>query len=159
MARETESKLKEGDLAPDFKASTNTGEEVFLSGLKGKHVVLYFYPKDDTPGCTKEACAFKDHFAAFKKKGVVVLGVSVDPVKSHQKFVDKYKLPFPLLSDEDKKIVNAFGVWGEKTFMGRKYLGTNRVTFWIGPDGRVKKIWWKVKPEEHAEEVLAALES
>jgi thioredoxin-dependent peroxiredoxin len=159
MARETESKLKEGDLAPDFKASTNTGEEVSLSGLKGKHVVLYFYPKDDTPGCTKEACAFRDHFATFKKKGVVVLGVSVDPVKSHQKFVDKYKLPFALLSDEDKKIVNAFGVWGEKTFMGRKYLGTNRVTFWIGPDGRVKKIWWKVKPEEHAAEVLAALES
>jgi len=159
MAREIESKLKEGDLAPDFKASTNTGEEVSLSGLKGKHVVLYFYPKDDTPGCTKEACAFRDHFATFKKKGVVVLGVSVDPVKSHQKFVDKYKLPFALLSDEDKKIVNAFGVWGEKTFMGRKYLGTNRVTFWIGPDGRVKKIWWKVKPEEHAAEVLAALES
>ena len=110
MARETESKLKEGDLAPDFKASTNTGEEVSLSGLKGKHVVLYFYPKDDTPGCTKEACAFRDHFATFKKKGVVVLGVSVDPVKSHQKFVDKYKLPFALLSDEDKKIVNAFDV-------------------------------------------------
>lgn len=158
MAKEIESKLKEGDLAPDFKAATNTGEEVSLSRLKGKHVVLYFYPKDDTPGCTKEACAFKDHFAAFKKKGVAVLGVSIDPVKSHQKFVDKYQLPFPLLSDEDKKIVNAYGVWGEKTFMGRKYMGTNRVTFWIAPDGKIRRIWWKVKPEEHAEEVLASIE-
>ena len=117
MAKSMESKLKEGDVAPDFKAATNTGEEVSLVGLKGKHVVLYFYPKDDTPGCTKEACAFRDRFADFKKKGVVVLGVSIDPVKAHQKFIDKYKLPFPLLSDENKSIVNAYGVWGEKTFM------------------------------------------
>jgi len=159
MAKEITLKLKEGDVAPDFKAATNAGDEVSLAGLKGKHVVLYFYPKDDTPGCTKEACAFRDHLAAFKKKGVVVLGVSVDPVKSHQKFVEKYKLPFPLLSDEDKRIVNAYGVWGEKAFMGRKYMGTNRVTFWIGPDRKIKRIWPKVKPEEHAEEVLAAVGS
>jgi peroxiredoxin Q/BCP len=159
MAKEVKLKLKEGDLAPDFKASTNTGDEVSLAGFKGKDVVLYFYPKDDTPGCTKEACAFRDHFADFKKKGIVVLGVSVDPVKSHEKFVEKYKLPFPLLADDERKIVNAYGVWGEKVFMGRRYMGTNRVTFWIGPDRKIKRIWPKVKPEEHAEEILAAVGS
>ena len=159
MPNVLEPKLKEGDTAPPFKASTNGGGEVSLSEFRGKHVVLYFYPKDDTPGCTKEACAFRDHFAEFKKKGAVVLGVSVDPAKSHDKFVKKYKLPFTLLSDVDRRIVEAYGVWGEKQFMGRKYMGTNRVTFLIGPDGRIKKIWPKVKPEEHAEEVLAALES
>jgi peroxiredoxin Q/BCP len=157
MAKEIELTLKEGDKAPAFKAATNGGGTLSLAELKGQHVVLYFYPKDDTPGCTKEACAFRDDFAAFKKKGAVVLGVSTDPVKSHGKFVDKFKLPFTLLADEDKKIVEAYGVWGEKTFMGRKYMGTNRVTFLIGPDGRIKKIWPKVKPEEHAAEVLAAL--
>jgi peroxiredoxin Q/BCP len=159
MAKEVKLKLKEGDLAPDFKASTNTGDEVSLAGFKGKDVVLYFYPKDDTPGCTKEACAFRDHFADFKKKGIVVLGVSVDPVKSHEKFVEKYKLPFPLLADDERKIVNAYGVWGEKVFMGRRYMGTNRVTFWIGPDRKIKRIWPKVRPEEHAEEILAAVGS
>jgi thioredoxin-dependent peroxiredoxin len=159
MAKEVKLKLKEGDLAPDFKASTNTGDEVSLAGFKGKDVVLYFYPKDDTPGCTKEACAFRDHFADFKKKGIVVLGVSVDPVKSHEKFVEKYKLPFLLLADDEKKIVNAYGVWGEKVFMGRRYMGTNRVTFWIGPDRKIKRIWPKVRPEEHAEEILAAVGS
>ena len=105
----------------------------FPADYQGKHVILYFYPKDDTPGCTKEACAFRDNFAAFKKKGAVILGVSTDPVKAHDKFVDKFKLPFTLLADVDKKIVSAYGVWGEKTFMGRKYLGTHRVTFLIGP--------------------------
>jgi len=159
MAKEVKLKLKEGDLAPDFKASTNTGDEVSLAGFKGKDVVLYFYPKDDTPGCTKEACAFRDRFADFKKKGIVVLGVSVDPVKSHEKFVEKYKLPFPLLADDERKIVNAYGVWGEKVFMGRRYMGTNRVTFWIGPDRKIKRIWPKVRPEEHAEEILAAVGS
>ena len=158
MSKAPELKLKEGDKAPDFEAPTNGGGKVSLADFKGKHVVLYFYPRDDTPGCTKEACAFRDHFAAFKKKGAVVLGVSVDSAKAHDKFVTKYKLPFTLVSDEDKKIVEAYGVWGEKTFMGRKYLGTYRVTFLIGPDGRIKKIWPQVKPEEHAEEVLAALE-
>jgi peroxiredoxin Q/BCP len=157
MAKELELKLKEGDKAPDFAAPSSAGGLVSLSELKGKNVVLYFYPRDDTPGCTKEACAFRDSFAAFQKKGVVVLGVSIDPVKSHEKFVTKFKLPFPLLADEDKKLVEAYGVWGQKTFMGRKYLGTHRVTFLIGPDGRIKKIWPKVKPEEHAAEVLAAV--
>ena len=152
-----ELKLKEGDVAPRFSAATSGGGTVSLADFKGKNVVLYFYPKDDTPGCTKEACAFRDHFAEFKKRGTVVLGVSTDPVKSHDKFAGKYKLPFTLLADEDKKIVEAYGVWGEKSFMGRKYLGTHRVTFLIGPDGRIKEIWPKVKPEEHAAEVLAAL--
>jgi peroxiredoxin Q/BCP len=157
MATELELKLKEGDKAPAFSAPTNGGGQLSLAELKGKNVILYFYPKDDTPGCTKEACAFRDHFADFKKKGAVVLGVSVDPVKSHDKFVEKFKLPFPLLADEEKKIVEAYGVWGQKSFMGRKYMGIHRVTFLIGPDGKIRKIWPKVKPEEHAEEVLAAL--
>ena len=158
MATTIQLKLKEGDEAPAFTATTNVGGTVSLADFKGRNVILYFYPKDDTPGCTKEACAFRDYFAEFRKKGAVVLGVSVDSVKSHGKFVEKYRLPFTLLADEDKKIVQAYGVWGEKSFMGRKYLGTYRVTFLIGPDGRIKKIWPQVKPEEHAEEVLAALE-
>ena len=157
MATELELKLKEGDKAPDFSAPTNGGGTISLSELKGKNVILYFYPKDDTPGCTKEACAFRDDFVAFKKKGAVVLGVSADSVKAHDKFVKKFELPFPLLADEDKKIVEAYGVWGQKSFMGRKYMGIHRVTFLIGPDGQIRKIWPKVKPEEHAEEVLAAL--
>jgi peroxiredoxin Q/BCP len=157
MASELELSLKEGDKAPSFTAKTSGGGSVSLTDFKGKDVILYFYPKDDTPGCTKEACAFRDHFDAFKKKGGVVLGVSVDPVKAHDKFVEKYKLPFALLADENREIVTAYGVWGQKTFMGRKYLGIHRVTFLIGPDGRIKKIWPKVKPEEHAAEVLAAI--
>jgi peroxiredoxin Q/BCP len=157
MAVELELELQEGDKAPDFSAEVNGGGSVKLADFKGKNVILYFYPRDDTPGCTKEACGFRDHFAAFKKKGAVVLGVSVDPVKAHDKFVEKFKLPFPLLADVDKKIVEAYGVWGQKVFMGRKYLGVHRVTFLIGPDGKIKKIWPKVKPEEHAGEVLAAL--
>jgi len=159
MAKTLELKLKEGDKAPDFTAPTNGGGEVSLSDYKGKHVILYFYPKDDTPKCTKEACSFRDHFAAIKKTGAVVLGVSVDSVKAHDKFVDKFKLPFELLSDEARQIVQAYGVWGEKSFMGRKYQGTHRVTFLIGPEGRIKKIWPSVKPEEHVKEVLSALES
>jgi peroxiredoxin Q/BCP len=159
MSKSPELRLKEGDKAPDFTASTNGGGKIALADFKRKHVVLYFYPRDDTPGCTKEACAFRDHFAEIKKKGAVVLGVSVDSVKAHDKFVNKFQLPFTLVSDEDKTIVEAYGVWGEKSFMGRKYLGTHRVTFLIGPDGRIRKIWPAVKPEEHAEEVLAALES
>jgi peroxiredoxin Q/BCP len=157
MAKEIELKLKEGDPAPGFTVSTNGGGKVSLSDFKGQPVILYFYPKDDTPGCTKEACAFRDHWKDFKKKGAVVLGVSVDSVKSHDKFVEKFKLPFTLLADEDKKIVNDYGVWGQKTFMGRKYDGVHRVTFLIGEDGKIRKIWPKVKPEEHAEEVLASI--
>jgi peroxiredoxin Q/BCP len=157
MATAPELKLKEGDVAPLFTAAASRGGQVSLADLKGRTVVLYFYPRDDTPGCTKEACAFRDHFAAFQKKGVVVLGVSADPVGAHDKFVAKFKLPFPLLADEDKAIVQAYGVWGRKSFMGRKYEGIHRVTFLIGPDGRIKRIWPTVKPAEHAREVLAAL--
>jgi peroxiredoxin Q/BCP len=152
-----ELKLKEGDVAPAFTAMTNGGGKVSLEDFKGQNVILYFYPKDDTSGCTKEACAFRDHYSEFRKKGAVVLGVSTDSGKSHDKFVEKYKLPFTLLADEEKKIVEAYGVWAQKSFMGRKYMGTLRVTFLIGPDGRIKKIWPQVKPAEHAEEVLAAI--
>jgi len=149
--------LAEGDLAPAFTASTSGGGKISLSDLKGKNVILYFYPRDNTPGCTKEACAFRDEFAQFRKKGAVVLGVSTDSIKSHAKFVEKFKLPFPLLADEDKAIVKAYGVWGEKKFMGVKYQGVHRVTFLIGPDGRIKKIWPKVKPADHANEILEFL--
>ena len=157
MAKELELKLQEGDQAPAFTVDTSGGGRVSLADFLGQNVILYFYPKDDTPGCTKEACAFRDGYADFKKRGAVVLGVSTDPVKAHDRFVKKFDLPFTLLADTEKKIVEAYGVWGEKVFMGRKYLGTHRVTFLIGPDGRIKKIWPKVKPEEHAAEVLAAI--
>jgi len=157
MAKELELKLKIGDVAPAFTVATSGGGKISLADYQGKNVILYFYPKDDTPGCTKEACAFRDGFADFKKRGAVILGVSTDPVKAHDKFAEKFKLPFLLLADEDKKIVEAYGVWGEKMFMGRKYQGTHRVTFLIGPDGKIKNIWPQVKPEEHAAEVLAAL--
>ncbi len=152
-----ELKLKEGDVAPAFTAPTSGGPTASLADFKGRPVILYFYPRDDTPGCTKEACAFRDAFADFTAKGAVVLGVSADSVKSHDKFIQKFKLPFTLLADEDKRIVEAYGVWGEKTFMGRRYQGIHRVTFLIGGDDRIQRIWPKVKPEEHAAEVLAAL--
>ena len=157
MANEPIISLTEGDIAPAFTANTNSGGKISLADFLGQHVVLYFYPRDDTPGCTKEACAFRDEFTAFKNKNAVVLGVSIDAMKSHDKFVEKYKLPFTLLADEVKKIVQAYGVWGQKSFLGKKYMGIHRVTFLIGPDGRIKKIWLKVKPTEHAAEVLAAI--
>ena len=157
MAKAIKLELKEGDIAPEFSANTNDGGKISLADFKGQNVILYFYPKDDTPGCTKEACAFRDNFSEFKKRGAIILGVSTDTVKSHDRFVEKFKLPFMLLADEDKKIVEAYGVWGEKSFLGKKYLGIYRVTFLIGPDGRIKKIWPEVKPDEHAAEVLAAL--
>ncbi len=157
MGKQIELKLREGDLAPNFTAKTNSGGEVCLFEFKGKHVILYFYPRDNTPGCTKEACAFRDEYAEFKKQGAVVLGVSTDSAKSHDGFAEKYHLPFTLVADEDKKIVQAYGAWGEKSFLGRKYQGTYRITFLIGPDGRIRKIWPTVKPAEHARETLAAL--
>ena len=159
MAKAIELKLNEGDKAPNFATDTSGGGRLSLTDLAGKNVILYFYPKDDTPGCTKEACAFRDSYQKFLDAGAVVLGVSTDPVKSHDKFVKKFKLPFTLLADADKKIVEAYGVWGQKSFMGRKYMGTHRVTFLIGPDGHIKKIWPTVKPEEHAAEVLEALKN
>ncbi len=158
MAKELTLTLQEGDQAPHFTADTSGGGRLSLSDFAGKNVILYFYPKDDTPGCTKQACAFRDSYAMFQERGAMVLGVSPDPVKSHDKFVRKFKLPFTLVADPDKRIVEAYGVWGEKVFMGRKYMGTHRVTFLIAPDGHIKRIWPKVKPEAHAAEVLAALD-
>jgi peroxiredoxin Q/BCP len=157
MAKKLELSLKPGDPAPDFAIPSTDGSVVRLADLRGKHVVLYFYPKDDTPGCTKEACGFRDAHAKFKRKGVVVLGASTDPVKSHAKFAAKFELPFPLLADEKKELVQAYGAWGEKVFMGRKYQGTHRVTFHIDPEGRIAHVWPEVKPEEHAAEVLKAI--
>ncbi len=157
MGRDIELPLKPGDPAPPFTATATDGSTVRLADLQGKSVVLYFYPKDDTPGCTKEACAFREVYAQLKKKGAVVFGISPDSVQSHQKFTKKFQLPFPLLADTDKQLVTAYGVWGEKNFMGLKYQGTRRITFLIGPDGRIAQIWPKVKPAEHAKEVLAAL--
>lgn len=157
MAKAVELKLQEGDPAPPFRARAHDGKFVSLADFQGKPVVLYFYPKDDTPGCTKEACGFRDAYAQFQDAGAVVLGVSTDPEKSHQKFIEKFSLPFTLLADTEKQIVRDYGVWGEKSFMGRKYMGTHRVTFLIGRDGRIARIWSQVKPEEHAGEVLEAI--
>jgi peroxiredoxin Q/BCP len=151
-------KLKEGDKAPDFAVTDQSGKIVRLKDLRGKKVVLYFYPKDDTPGCTKEACAFRDSFSKFKKRGIEVFGVSLDSEKSHQKFIDKFSLPFRLLADTDRSLSESFGTYGEKKFMGRTYMGNHRMTFLIDEKGKIKKIFSKVKPEEHAEEVLAAFE-
>lgn len=145
---------KVGTKAPAFKAPDQEGKVRSLKDYAGKWVILYFYPKDDTPGCTKEACAFRDGFSKFKRAGIEILGVSVDNVKKHAKFVEKYSLPFTLLADEDKKIVEAYGVWGRKKFMGREYMGTNRVSYLIDPQGKIAKVYEKVKPEEHADEVL-----
>ncbi len=156
MAKTLDLKLKEGDSAPDFSALSTDGKQLSLKDFVGKSFVLYFYPKDDTPGCTKEACAFRDSMSEFSAKGLTVLGVSPDSVKAHQKFTNKFSLTFPLLADEGHKIAEAYGVWGEKVFMGRRYMGVNRVTFLIGGDGLIRRIWPKVSPEEHAKEVLAA---
>lgn len=148
--------LNEGDLAPDFTAKDQDGNEVKLSDYKGQKVVLYFYPKDDTPGCTKEACSFRDANDIYAEKGIKVFGVSTDSEKSHQKFISKYNLPFTLLADTDKKIVNDYGVYGEKSLYGRKYMGVNRTTFLIDEDGKIVKIFKKVNVSEHAQEVLTA---
>ena len=150
--------LKEGDKAPAFTAQTSGGGKVSLNEFLGRHVVLFFYPKDDTPGCTKEACAFRDEHAQFEEADAVVLGVSCDSVAKHDKFISKFDLPFLLLSDEDQTIVNAYGSWGPKKFMGKEYEGIHRISFLIDPQGKIQKIWPKVKPEEHAAEVLAAIQ-
>jgi len=151
------SELTVGAKAPAFSAPDQSGKTVSLADFKGKTVVLYFYPKDDTPGCTVEACSFRDEHAAFKKKGAVILGVSPDPAKSHVKFIEKFSLPFPLLSDADHKIALAYNVWVEKSMYGRKYMGMERSTFVIGPNGKLKDIYRKVKPAEHTTEVLTGL--
>jgi thioredoxin-dependent peroxiredoxin len=143
--------------APAFSAPTQDAPSVSLKDFKGKKVILFFYPKDDTPGCTKEACAFRDQHSVFLKKGIVVLGVSVDPVAAHQKFAKKFSLPFPLLADVEKKIVTAYGVWVEKSMYGKKYMGVERSTFLIDETGKITAIFRKVKPETHVEEILAVL--
>ena len=148
--------LKEGTTAPAFKTIDQNGESVSLKDLRGRKVVLYFYPKDDTPGCTKEACSFRDAYSKFKKQDITVLGVSPDKEAAHKKFVTKYQLPFTLLADTDHSIAEAYGVWGEKKFMGRTYLGVHRTTFLIDEKGKIRKIFEKVKPEDHAIEVLEA---
>jgi thioredoxin-dependent peroxiredoxin len=151
--------LKEGSAAPQFSTKDANGDTVSLKDLRGEKVVLYFYPKDDTPGCTKEACSFRDAFSKFKKRGIRVLGISPDNETSHKKFTAKYKLPFTLLADTDHSIADAYGAYGEKKFMGRTYMGVLRATFLIDEKGKIKKIFSKVKPDEHANEVLEAFES
>jgi thioredoxin-dependent peroxiredoxin len=149
--------LKEGDKAPDFEVMTDAGEKFRLSALKGKRAVLYFYPKADTPGCTVEACEFRDDGQAFAKKGVEIVGVSPDKPTAQAKFKTKYDLPFTLLADDEKSVAQAYGVWKEKNMYGRKVMGIERTTFLIGADGKIEKIWAKVKAKGHAAEVLAAL--
>ena len=146
--------IEEGKKAPDFKLESSEGGKVSLKDLRGKTVVLYFYPKDDTPGCTREACAFRDSQAALRKKGVVVLGVSGDSVASHGKFRDKYKLNFPLLSDPDRAVATKYGAWGEKVLYGKKTVGMIRSTFVIDAEGVVRKVFPRVKVDGHAEKVL-----
>lgn len=146
-------------IAPDFQLLDQNGDKHSLKQYRGQWVILYFYPKDDTPGCTVEACSFRDTFPTLKRAGIMVLGVSIDPVKKHAKFVEKYELPFTLLSDEEKVVVDLYGVWGKKKFMGREYMGTNRVSFLIDPKGKLVKIYDPVKPAEHANEVLADVQA
>jgi peroxiredoxin Q/BCP len=151
--------IEPGDAAPDFTLQDQSGADVKLSDLKGKQVVLYFYPKADTPGCTTQACGVRDHRADYERAGAVVLGVSPDPVKKIAKFDEKYGLRFPLLADEDHAVAEAYGVWVQKSMYGRTYMGNERSTFVIGPDGNVKAVLRKVKPAEHDELVLGALTS
>lgn len=148
--------IEENEIAPDFTTTNQTGEEIRLSDYRGKRVVLYFYPKDDTPGCTKEACSFRDADEVYKEKNIKVFGVSTDSEKAHQKFISKYSLPFDLLADTEKEIVTAYGVYGEKSMYGKKYMGINRTTFLIDEAGKVIKVFKKINVSEHASEVLEA---
>jgi len=149
--------LNVGDKAPSFKLKNQDAKVISLSDLKGKPIILYFYPKDDTPGCTKEACNFRDEFPKFGKMNAEIIGVSIDSVESHKKFADKYKLPFNLLADEKKEVVEKYGVWKEKNMYGKKYMGIERTTFIINTEGKISKIFPKVKVEEHNKEVMEAL--
>jgi thioredoxin-dependent peroxiredoxin len=151
--------VREGAPAPDFTLRSDTGEEVTLSSLRGRPVVLYFYPKDDTPGCTKQACGIRDNYSAFSDRGAVVLGVSPDEETSHVKFKEKYGLPFTLLADPDHAVADEYGVWGERNAYGKTYMGIERSTFLIDSDGNVAKVMRKVKPDTHADDVLASLPS
>ena len=151
--------IEEGKPAPDFELKSDTGETVRLSELQGQQVVIYFYPKDDTPGCTTQACGIRDAYGEFERAGAVVLGISPDDEASHAKFKDKYGLPFTLLADDGHQVAEQYGVWGEKKYMGRTYMGVDRSTFVVGEDGNVKKILPNVKPDTHADDVLAVLAS
>ncbi len=151
------SSLTIGSRAPDFTLPAGDGSSVSLKALRGKKVVLYFYPKDDTPGCTKEACSFRDNFAALRKKGAVVIGISADSPASHEKFSRKFDLPFTLASDEDKEVLKQYGVWKQKSLYGRKFLGIERTTFIIDEEGKISHIFPRVKVDGHTEEILAAL--
>lgn len=150
--------LAAGELAPDFSLPDHTGQVRRLSDWRGQWVLLYFYPKDDTPGCTTEACSLRDHWAELQQQGVVVLGISADSVKSHAKFAKKYQLPFILLADEDKAVVQLYQVWGEKTFLGKHFLGIRRESFLINPAGQIAEHYPKVKPADHAKTVLVDLQ-
>lgn len=152
-------KLKVGDQAPDIQAVDQNGQAISLDQFRGFNVILYFYPKDDTPGCTAEACNLRDNYDALLEKGFKIIGVSADSAKSHQKFAAKYNLPFPLIPDTDKKIVQDYGVWGRKKFMGREYDGINRATFVISGEGKILKIFEKVNTKEHTEQILAEMNS
>ncbi len=149
--------LEVGQPAPDFRVLNDTGQEVSLADFRGKKVILYFYPKDDTPGCTREACSFRDGLSQIHEKGVIVLGVSTDSVELHKAFKTKYKLNFPLLSDTSKEIVQAYGVWKERSMYGRTFMGIDRTTFLIDEAGKIAKIFPKVKVDGHFEEVLSSL--
>jgi peroxiredoxin Q/BCP len=149
--------VDEGKRAPEFELTTEAGERVKLSDFRGRPVVLYFYPKDDTPGCTREACGFRDVYSEFEERGAVVLGVSPDDEASHVRFKEKYSLPFTLLADPDHEVAERYGAWGEKNFGGRKYMGIKRSTFVIDADGKLVKAMYNVKPDGHPEKVLAAL--
>jgi len=148
---------KAGDMAPNFEVLNDQGEKVRLSDYRGRNVVLYFYPRADTPGCTTEACAFRDDYSAYEKAGVTILGVSPDTVKAQAKFKQKYSLPFSLLADEDHAISSQYGVWGLKKFMGREYEGVFRTTFLVDGEGVIRQVFEKVKPAEHSQEILSAL--
>jgi peroxiredoxin Q/BCP len=152
-----DNELQIGNKAPDFNLLSTTGEKISLKSLKGKNVVLYFYPKDDTPGCTKEACGFRDELPKFKKSTAIILGVSNDSIESHQKFIKKFDLTFPLLSDEDHSVSEKYGVYKEKNMYGKKYWGIERSTFVIDGDGKLKAIFRKVKVDDHIQEVLSSL--
>ena len=150
-------KIEEGEMAPQISGKDQQGNDVKLKDYKGKKVILYFYPKDDTPGCTAEACNLRDNYKALQDKGFQIIGVSADTQQKHQKFIDKYNLPFPLIADTEKEVINAFGVWGEKKFMGRVYDGIHRVTYVIDEEGKVLKRFDKVKTKDHTNQILEEL--
>jgi thioredoxin-dependent peroxiredoxin len=156
MNTETGKMPQKGDRAPDFEGVTQTGDTVRLSDYRGQKVALYFYPKDDTPGCTKQACSLRDGYGLLKSSGITILGVSADPVTSHVRFAEKYALPFPLIADPEHEILNRYGVWGEKSMYGRKYMGTHRTTFLIDEKGHIQQVITKPEVKDHANEIIAA---